>query len=171
MNPWRNHSMSKTDMMRDALKIPHASDTLIEWAKNHREVASLLVDFAESRIQDADEWNEKVDSKNAMSDGERERLSILGPYEAPRDALSIAEKLDSKSPKIQRLLARTELVRAETPGHFSSAYKKVSSIIESLLDDNTQDVVEVFFARAFAAKLHSAGPNKSERIEPSTKKP
>ncbi len=137
----------KNDMMRDALKIPHASDTLIEWAKNHREVASLLVDFAESRIQDADEWNEKVDSKNAMSDGERERLSILGPYEAPRDALSIAEKLDSKSPKIQRLLARTELVRAETPGHFSSAYKKVSSIIESLLDDNTQDVVEVFFAR------------------------
>jgi serine/threonine protein kinase len=141
----------KNYLMRDALKVPGAPNTLFEWAKDHSEALTYLVDFADSRIQDADAWNEIVDSRSAMPDGERDRLTIQLTYEAPRDALAIAIELDPKSAKIQRLMARTEFVLAETPAHFTAAYNRLSNVIESLRGENSQDVFEVFLVRT----LHS----------------
>jgi len=49
--------------------------------------------------------------------------------------LLIAEKLDSKLPKIQRLLARTELVFAKLPAHFVKAHERLSGVISSIQSD------------------------------------
>ena len=50
------------DLMRDALATPEDASTLLEWAKTTiDEIVTYLVEFAESRIEYADAWNEKLD--------------------------------------------------------------------------------------------------------------
>jgi hypothetical protein len=142
--------------MRDALNIPDAESTLLKWASKHEEVLDYLVEFAESRILDADSWNEKLDRSNnpaseeTMTDKERDPF-VLGPrYEPARDALLLAEKLDPKSPKIQRLLARTELFYAEVPADYLVAHERLSRVIESIVADksgNSAEGAELFYCQ------------------------
>jgi serine/threonine protein kinase len=135
-------------LMHDALEAPGASSTLLAWAKDHSEVGTHLVEFAVSRIRDADAFNEKYDLNNypqsdeGVSDEERDSR-FLGPdYRPARDALLLAERLNANPPKVQRLLARTELVLAKTPAHYLAAYDRLSLVIGSILSDKQERIVD-----------------------------
>ena len=154
-------------------KLPEPRVRSLHGPRTIAKSGTYLVEFAESRIRDADAFNEKYDlnnypqSEEGMSDEERDSR-FLGPdYRPARNALLLAESLDAKSPKIQRLLARTELVLAKTPAHYSAAHERLARVIESILSDQTTDADELtssMTAGRCGAKLHSAGPNRSERL-------
>ena len=156
--------------MRDVLNSPEARRTLLQWAADHKEVFTYLVEFAESRIQDADVFNEKFDpqKKGTMSDEERDEYTINPIYEPARYALLIAEKLDSTSRKVQRLLARTELSFAKAPADYWSAHKRVSRVLELFVADEKLNKDEVFFCRTLRSRIavkwaeheHKAGAAK-----------
>ena len=156
--------------MRDALKIHDADITLLEWGKKHPEVLDYLVEFAKSRILDADSWNEKLDRSNdtasddTMKDKERDAYVLGRNYEPARDALLLAEKLDPTSPKIQRLLARTEQAYAKSPADFLEAHSRLSAVIKWIVD-NAQDsragADELFYCRQLRGLWHFAVPNRS----------
>jgi hypothetical protein len=92
-------------------------------------------------------------TKEAMSDGERDPY-VLGPYYEPaRDALLVAVRIDPKSRKIQQLLARTELVLAESPEHFLVAHERIDRVIRSILDDKTHNADELFDCRTLQSEV------------------
>jgi serine/threonine protein kinase len=108
-----------------ALAAPDAEYTLMAWSKDHPEVTTYLVDFADTRIQRADSLADQLDNKNSVPDPVRDRAYRQPAYELARDALLLAEKLDPASPKIQRLLARCERIF----GDYDSAYTRLSVLI------------------------------------------
>jgi serine/threonine protein kinase len=129
---------NENNLLRDALALPEAESKLLEWAAEHKEVFSYLVEFADSRIQYADAFNDKWDldnpgRKDAMPDDERDAFFLTPKYGPAKNALLLAERLDAKPSKVQRLLARTELVLAKTPEHYLTAHVRLSRVIRSIL--------------------------------------
>jgi hypothetical protein len=152
----------KNDLMREALRIPDAESTLLKWASTHKEVLDYLVEFAESRIVYADSWNEKLDRSNnpgsngTMLDKERDPFVLRPNYGPARGALLIAAKLDPISPKIQRLLAATELVYAQGPSDYLAAHSRLSRAISAILADKSdaeENADELFFCRQLRSTL------------------
>ncbi len=121
--------------MRKAFAGPHAERELIAWAKQHNEVASYLIAFAESRIKRADEYAERIDNGSNVPDEERDDEYREPTYVLARDALRIAEKLDGSSRPIQYLLAKTERMI----GEYYRAYERLSTVISSLKADEKPD--------------------------------
>jgi serine/threonine protein kinase len=114
--------------LTQALASPGAKPTLTGWSRNHAEVTKYLVDFADSRIKRADVLANALDKPNSsLGDEERDLEYRLPKYDLPRDALRLAEELDRESPRIQRLLARTERIF----GEYEAAYRRVSALLTS----------------------------------------
>jgi serine/threonine protein kinase len=146
----------KNHLMHDALASQDASRTLLDWARrDHHEVLSYLVEFAESRSQYADAFNEKLDRNNSPGstmDEERDAYYLRDKYEPIKNALLIAEKLDPTMLNVQRLLARSELVFADTWADYSAAHERVSHVIASLLADRTSDFDQLLFCRILRSR-------------------
>jgi hypothetical protein len=152
---------NENNLLRDALALPEAESKLLEWAAEHKEVFSYLVEFADSRIQYADAFNDKWDldnpgRKDAMPDDERDAFFLTPKYGPAKNALLLAERLDAKPSKVQRLLARTELVLAKTPEHYLAAHERLSRVIRSILSVKelaADELVELYDCRTLRSEV------------------
>ena len=95
------------------------------WVQDSPEFVSHLVGFAESRIRRADLLGEKYDVGGRIEDAERDIDVRMSTYQLARDALRLAEKLNSGSLEIQRLLAKTERYFQD----YAPAYERLSRVI------------------------------------------
>jgi hypothetical protein len=130
------------NFLRAALAPPDAERTLSVWAKDHPHVAGSLAEFAADTFERIDQWADDLDDDNPVKEEKIDREVRQPGYKLGRKALKIAEKLDSASPEIQGLLARTELVF----GDYRAAHDRLSQLIRSGKLDS-RDVDVTFFTR------------------------
>jgi serine/threonine protein kinase len=114
--------------MRAALADHDIEATAMIWIKDHPKFNFYLVDFAESRIDRADAFAAKYDDGNPHEDIKRDKHLRSSEYQLAMDALLLAAKINPRSLKTQRLLAKTEQ-------HFelyAQAYERLSRVIGCL---------------------------------------
>jgi len=135
--------------LRAAHAAPDAENNRVAWAKDHPELVAYLVPFADARIQRVDLFAEKLDQEDPVKDEKRDQEVRWQTYELAAEALQLAEKLDPKSPKIQRLLAKTEEISCE----YESAYDRLSRVIDSGASGSNDDPDMLFFCRKLRGRV------------------
>jgi serine/threonine protein kinase len=123
-----------------ALAAPDATKVLVAWAKDHHEVTDYLLEFADSRINRADELADEIDNGNSVSDNVRDAAYRQPNYELAREALGVAQAIEPNSPKLQGLIARTERVF----GDYEAAHRRLSSLIAGQVSSDIHDTRFLF---------------------------
>ena len=121
-----NKKYNAEEYLHSALGCNDAKDVLPRWSQNHPEILKYLVEFADSRINQADVLAETIDN-GKLPDHVRDAGTRKPIYGKAREALEFAAELDPKSRKIKRLFARSQSVF----GEYESAYQTVSDLISS----------------------------------------
>jgi serine/threonine protein kinase len=142
-------NMGEADRYLSAsLSAPDAKTSLVRWAHRHPEVFDYLVEFADSRILEADRLAERLDDEK-FADARRDDLLRKEMYRTARTALDLAASLDANSPKAQYLLALTE----EVFGEFPAAYDRLSRLIDSDTANRNLDGERRFFCRRLRGRV------------------
>ena len=165
----KDHPQTKFDadkVLRLALSAPDRVATLSLWTEQHHEVIDALVEFADSRMMQADEDAEKFDySGKNVSDEDRDRVVRRPPYELAKDALALAESLDPSRRRIQFLLAKTERVF----GDFDRGFDRASRLINLIKAEEKPDaglLFECYALRSWIAFLWADQDRSSARSSP-----
>jgi hypothetical protein len=139
--------------LRATLAYLDDENTLIVWAKEHPELASFLVDFAEATIQRVDTRAATYDSDNPADDEMRDTWIKRPSYQPARQALLLAEKLNPNCGEIQmdiqRLLAKTDEVMDDP----ASAHDRLSRLIQSNDSGIYENMTKLFFCRALRGRV------------------
>jgi serine/threonine protein kinase len=145
--------------LREAIAAPDAERSAMTWFKNHLKFDTYLVEFADSRIQRADDLAFKHDDGSDDSDEERDRELRQPTYQMAMNALRLAEKLNPGCLKTQRLLATTE----EYFDQHSQAYERLSRLINQFDPGTENDMLfyshqlRVWIARTWAEQEQKTG--------------
>ena len=115
--------------LREAIAAQGAQKAAMTWVKDHRKFETYLVDFADSRMQRADELAERYDNGVSDADEARDRELRQPTYQLAMHALQLAELLNGGSLRTKRLLAKTE----KYFDHFADAYERISHVIRRVL--------------------------------------
>ena len=137
------------EYLEQALALPDAESTLVAWAKVHPSVTLQLVDFADETIKRVDQFAEGYDVDNPKDDELRDKLLRRRSYKLAGNALALAEKLDPKSQRIQRLLAKTE----EISGDYASAHSRLRRLIDSTDSSSDSAMDTLFFCRRLRGRV------------------
>jgi hypothetical protein len=138
-------------MLHRALVAFDGESTMAAWAVNHREVIDYLIDFAESRIIQADTDAEKFDYGSPVSDDERDQMIRKVPYELAREALILAGKLGPTPWKARLLLAKTDRFF----GDFDSAYHRLTALLNCPQGRTPNNLFQVRRLRVWVAFLRA----------------
>jgi serine/threonine protein kinase len=152
--------------VREALAAPDLEKSAKKWVDDHFRFVTYLVDFAEHRMQRVDKLAEDYDHKSPVEDEVRDRELRQGTYQLALDALRLAEKLNPRSAKTQRLLATTEKYFDE----FAPAYDRISRVIGSFDRGTNNDML--FFSRELRGWLANAWAEQEKekkKIVPETR--
>jgi serine/threonine protein kinase len=133
-----------------ALAFPDVERTVSAWSRQHPEFCSLLVDAAEARINQADNYAIRCDVDDPRDDEEeRDNLLRTPGYGSAQRVLLLAQKLDPTSLRIERLLATTELIF----GPYESAYRRLTHVIDSTPSVTDHDFAVQFFCKKLRGKV------------------
>ena len=135
--------------LREALAVVDVEKTTRDWSEEHPEFCALLVDVVGRGIARADEFVYKYDKDDPARELELDSELRLPGYGDFRQALELAEKLDSTSLKTQHLLAKTDAVF----GDYQKSYERVSAVIDSLLKESEIDTNFVFYSRHLRGRI------------------
>jgi serine/threonine protein kinase len=102
--------------------------SLVEWAKDHPEIADNLVELIFADIIRVDQYASDYDADiPSVDEEERDQLLKRTSYDLAKDALPLAAKLGPDSPEIQFLFAKTE----EFSGEFAQAHARLTQLINA----------------------------------------
>jgi serine/threonine protein kinase len=120
----KNKRYNESDQaIRDALAVPNVEKTVTAWFKDHPKFDLYLVDFADSRLKEADDFAARHD--DGKDDEERDREFRQTTYQMSRKLLALAVKVNPASLRTQRLVAKTE----EYFDEHAQAYERLNRII------------------------------------------
>jgi serine/threonine protein kinase len=153
LNEDANRQADADRYLRKALPASDADRKLLEWSKHRDEVGPYLLRFAESRIDRADIYAQKIDIGSSISDDERDSEYRVPTYELASDALRLAYELDPTSQRLQYLVAKTERMN----GKYASAYERLSNVISTIKADKKPDdaplLISCYMIRGWVAFL------------------
>jgi serine/threonine protein kinase len=135
---------------REALYGENAKLAVKKWSKQRPEFRTLVVDYVEARLIRADNFAQKYDVENRVDEQQRD-FELRNPtYSVAKDALLLAEELEPSSPRIQRLLATTELFF----GNYTRSHERLTNVINSLPKAGNSSSIDMKF---FCRKVRGRG--------------
>ena len=144
-----NTKYDSQDRLRQALAVPGMEDIVVAWDQKHPQFCPLFVDCLKVGIDRADEFVERLDKDDPAREALFNNELRKPDYHLFAQALLLAKKLDPASPKIEWLLATTDILF----GRYEQSYARLTDIIDSLSRDPDGDVNILIFCRYLRGRV------------------